>query len=188
MGETSGGKQGDTLFTCEYTLTDELLRDFARMQMSGARRGVLLICGLVLVAAGALWLFEPQPLHWAGLAPIALGVYCIWYRSNMWRQVAKREIERMDADKAASGGRWRAIEVDGDGMTVRVRDGREQRYDFSELTNFERDELIYVVIFGKAGVAVPLRSFTRGDADDFGAFLTEKLYPAGSMGPSTPNR
>lgn len=187
MDDADGGNQ-DALFTCEYTYSDDLIRDFARIQASGKRRGVLLLCGCLLVAIGAIWLFEPMELHWLGLAPIALGVYCVWYRSNMWRQVAKREIARMDADKAASGGRWRAVEVDGDGMTVRVRDGREQRYDFSELTNFERDELIYVVIFGKAGVAVPLRSFTRGDADDFGAFLTEKLYPAGSMGPSTPNR
>lgn len=188
MGGTDGGRGRDVLFTCEYTFTDELLRDFARMQASGRQRGVLLICGLVLVAAGALWLFEPQPLHWLGLVPVALGVYCVWYRSNMWRRAAAGEIRRMNGDEAASGGRWRAIEVDDEGLTVRVRDGRTQRYDFADLTNFERDEVMYVVIFGKTGVAVPLRSFTGGSPDAFGAFLTGKLYPAGSMGPDTPNR
>lgn len=186
--DNADGENQDALFTCEYTYSDDLIRDFARIQASGKRRGVLLLCGCLLVAIGAIWLFEPMELHWLGLAPIAFGVYCIWYRSNMWRIAAKRMIAEMDADEEASGGRWRRIDVDGGGMTVRVRDGRTQRYDFSELTNFECDDLMYVVIFGKNGVAVPLASFTRGSADGFGALLTGQLYPAGSMGPDTPNR
>ena len=178
----------EPLFICEYTYTDELIRAFSRMRVSSRRRGILLIAGLTLAAIGLIWLFEPQSLHWLGLLPLAFGIYCVWRRSNLWRGPAAREIALMDEDEAASGGRWRQLSVDDEGITVRVRDGREQRYEFSDLTNFERDGQLYVVIFGTSGVAVPLGSFTRGSASEFGAFLTRKLYPAGAMGPDTPNR
>lgn len=186
--ESIDGGAGKPRFICEYTYTDDLIRDFARMQASGKRRGVLLICGLILVAVGSLWLFEPQPLHWAGIAPIALGIFCIWFRSNTWRSAARDMIALMEGDEEASGGRWRHVEIDDEGMTVRARDGREQRYDFADLTNFECDELMYVAIFGRHGVAIPLGSFVSGDAAGLGALLTEKHFPAGSMGPDTPNR
>lgn len=178
----------EPLFTCEYTYTDDLIRTFARVQMSGKRRGMLLISGLALAAIGLIWIFEPQSLHWLGLLPLAFGIYCIWLRSNLWRGPAKREIALMDGSEERSGGRWRHLDVDEGGITVRVRDGRTQRYDFAELTNFENEHGLYVVIFGTSGVAVPAGSFTRGTASEFGRLLTSKLYPAGSMGPDTPNR
>lgn len=186
MNETDAAET--PLFTCEYTYSNELISDFARLQTSGKRRGVLLICGCVLVAVGAIWLCTPQSFHWLGLVPIAFGIYCIWYRSNMYRIAAKKEIRLMDADERVSGGRWRRVDVDEAGLTVTVRDGRTQRYDFCDLTNFEHDDLMYVAIFGTAGVALPRAGFTHGSAASFAQFLTKKLYPAGSMGPDTPNR
>lgn len=179
-----------TILTCEYTYSDELIETLARLRASSRRRGVLLLCGCVLVAAGSLWLFEPQPLHWLGLAPIALGLYCIWFRSNTWRAVARAEQRRMREGGPGAPGRWRRVEVDDEGMTVLVRDGRSQRYRFSGLTDFERAEGVYIAVFGRNSVALPVSGFPRGasDAAALGDLLARKRYPSGSMGPDTPNR
>lgn len=183
--EDNGGDRA--LFVNEYTYTDELIERFARLQVSGKRRGMLLLSGCTLFAVGAVWLFTPVALHWIGLAPMVFGVYALWLRSNMWRTTARCVTQQMRADEANIG-RWRRVAITRDSLVLSLRDGREQVYPWSELTDFLMDGEIFAVIFGRTGVMVPKRTFTVGDARGFGAFLTERLYPAGSMGPDTPNR
>lgn len=179
--------EDEVLFVNEYVYSDELIERFARLQMEGRRRGILLLCGCTLVAIGAVWAFTPVALHWIGLAPMMFGLYCLWYRSNMWRASARRaqrEMQRAEADT----GRYRRVTANQRQLVLSLADGREQVYPLSELTNFQMDDEVFAVVFGHHGVLVPKRTFVRGTADAFGTFLTERLYPAGSMGPDTPNR
>lgn len=175
------------LFINEYTYTDQLITRFSRLQASGRRRGILLLCGCTLIAVGAVWLFTPQSLHWLGLAPMALGAFCLWHRTNMYRIAARRAIARMQEDEADTG-RFRRVRVFADRLTLSLADGRTQVYPFDELTDFQMDDRIFAVVFGRHGIAVPKDTFVLGEAEAFGSFLTARLYPAGSRGPDTPNR
>ena len=175
------------LFANEYTYTDELIGRFARLQVSGKRRGMLLLSGCTLIAVGAVWHFAPTTPHWLGVALVSIGIWCLTVRSNLWRTPASRTKRQMYADKAQTG-RFRRVMVDNERLVLSLQDGREQVYPWSELTDFLMDDEVFAVIFGRTGVMVPKHTFTVGDAHGFGAFLTERLYPAGSMGPDTPNR
>lgn len=86
------------------------------------------------------------------------------------------------------GGRYRRIVVTDETVTVFARDDRSQRYEFSELAEVQHDDVMFVAVFGVNGVGVPLDSFVLGTPSAFGEFLAAKRYPAGSMGPDTPNR
>ena len=175
-------------FICEYTYTNELLTHFAQLQTSAKRRGALLLMGCIEIAIGLIWIFTPHPLHWAGAVFVALGLYCLWYRSNMYQKVAQRYIRSMEQDESGMGGRYRRIVVTDEAVTVFARDDRSQRYEFSELAEFQHDDVMFVAVFGVNGVAFPLDSFALGTPSAFGEFLAAKRYPAGSMGPDTPNR
>ncbi len=175
-------------FICEYTYTNELLTHFAQLQTSAKRRGALLLMGCIEIAIGLIWIFTPHPLHWAGAVFVALGLYCLWYRSNMYQKVAQRYIRSMEQDESGMGGRYRRIVVTDEAVTVFARDDRSQRYEFSELAEFQHDDVMFVAVFGVNGVAFPLDSFVLGTPSAFGEFLAAKRYPAGSMGPDTPNR
>ncbi len=175
-------------FICEYTYTNELLTHFAQLQTSAKRRGALLLMGCIEIAIGLIWIFTPHPLHWAGAVFVALGLYCLWYRSNMHQKVAQRYIRSMEQDESGMGGRYRRIVVTDEAVTVFARDDRSQRYEFSELAEFQHDDVMFVAVFGVNGVAFPLDSFVLGTPSAFGEFLAAKRYPAGSMGPDTPNR
>lgn len=175
-------------FICEYTYTNELLTHFAQLQTSAKRRGALLLMGCIEIAIGLIWIFTPHPLHWAGAIFVALGLYCLWYRSNMYQKVAQRYIRSMEQDESGMGGRYRRIVVTDEAVTVFARDDRSQRYEFSELAEFQHDDVMFVAVFGVNGVAFPLDSFVLGTPSAFGEFLAAKRYPAGSMGPDTPNR
>lgn len=175
-------------FICEYEYTDDLLTRFARMQVSAKRRGALLLLGCIEIAIGLLWVFSPQSLHWAGLFFVAVGAYSLWYRSNMYQNLARRYIRSMEKDESEMGGRHRRIVVTDEAAIVFASDDRSQRYEFSEFTDFQHDEAMFVAIFGVNGIAFPVDSFTLGTAAEFGDFLASKRYPAGSMGPDTPNR
>lgn len=175
-------------FICEYTYTNELLTHFAQLQTSAKRRGALLLMGCTEIAIGLIWIFTPHPLHWAGAVFVALGLYCLWYRSNMYQKVAQRYIRSMEQDESGMGGRYRRIVVTDEAVTVFARDDRSQRYEFSELAEFQHDDVMFVAVFGVNGVAFPLDSFVLGTPSAFGEFLAAKRYPAGSMGPDTPNR
>ena len=175
-------------FICEYTYTNELLTHFAQLQTSAKRRGALLLMGCIEIAIGLIWIFTPHPLHWAGAVFVALGLYCLWYRSNMYQKVAQRYIRSMEQDESGMGGRYRRIVVTDEAATVFARDDRSQRYEFSELVEFQHDDVMFVAVFGVNGVAFPLDSFVLGTPSAFGEFLAVKRYPAGSMGPDTPNR
>lgn len=175
-------------FICEYTYTNELLTHFAQLQTSAKRRGALLLMGCIEIAIGLIWIFTPHPLHWAGAVFVALGLYCLWYRSNMYQKVAQRYIRSMEQDESGMGGRYRRIVVTDEAVTVFARDDRSQRYEFSELAEFQHDDVMFVAVFGVNGVAFPLDSFVLGTPPAFGEFLAAKRYPAGSMGPDTPNR
>lgn len=175
-------------FICEYTYTNELLTHFAQLQTSAKRRGALLLMGCIEIAIGLIWIFTPHPLHWAGAVFVALGLYCLWYRSNMYQKVAQRYIRSMEQDESGMGGRYRRIVVTDEAVTVFARNDRSQRYEFSELAEFQHDDVMFVAVFGVNGVAFPLDSFVLGTPSAFGEFLAAKRYPAGSMGPDTPNR
>lgn len=175
-------------FICEYTYTNELLTHFAQLQTSAKRRGALLLMGCIEIAIGLIWIFTPHPLHWAGAVFVALGLYCLWYRSNMYQKVAQRYIRSMEQDESGMGGRYRRIVVTDEAVTVFAHDDRSQRYEFSELAEFQHDDVMFVAVFGVNGVAFPLDSFVLGTPSAFGEFLAAKRYPAGSMGPDTPNR
>lgn len=175
-------------FICEYTYTNELLTHFAQLQTSAKRRGALLLMGCIEIPIGLIWIFTPHPLHWAGAVFVALGLYCLWYRSNMYQKVAQRYIRSMEQDESGMGGRYRRIVVTDEAVTVFARDDRSQRYEFSELAEFQHDDVMFVAVFGVNGVAFPLDSFVLGTPSAFGEFLAAKRYPAGSMGPDTPNR
>lgn len=175
-------------FICEYEYTDDLLTRFARMQVSAKRRGALLLMGCIEIAIGLLWIFSPQSLHWAGIFFVAVGAYSLWYRSNMYQNLARRYIRSMEKDESEMGGRHRRIVVTDEAAIVFASDDRSQRYEFSEFTDFQHDDTMFVAIFGVNGVAFPVDSFTLGTAAEFGDFLASKRYPAGSMGPDTPNR
>ena len=177
----------EALFINEYTYTDELVERLARLRVSGKRRGVLLLGGCTLFAIGAVWLFTPMALHWLGLAPMAFGVWCLWYRSNLWHISARAAQRQMRADDAATG-RFRRVTVNDEKLVLSLKDGREQIYPWGELTDFQMDDEVFAVVFGRNGILVPKRAFVRGDAESFGTFLAAHLYPAGSMGPDTPNR
>ena len=175
-------------FICEYEYTDALLARFARMQVSAKRRGALLLMGCIEIAIGRLWIFSPRSLHWAGIFFVAVGAYSLWYRSNMYQNLARRYIRSMEKDESEMGGRHRRIVVTDEAAIVFASDDRSQRYEFSEFTDFQHDDAMFVAIFGVNGVAFPVDSFPRGPATEFGDFLASKRYPAGSMGPDTPNR
>lgn len=181
------GREQQELFVNEYTYTDELAERFAHLQASGKRRGVLLLAGCTLFAVGAVWVFTPVALHWLGFAPMALGVWSLWLRSNTWRAAARDIKRRLQQDEADTG-RFRRVTVTGERLELSLKDGRTQTYPWSELTDFLVDDEVFAVVFGHSGVLVPKRTFAKGDAKAFGAFLSERLYPKGSMGPDTPNR
>lgn len=176
------------LFICEYEYTDELLTRFARLQASAKQRGALLLAGCAEIAIGLIWLFTPQSLHWAGLVFVLLGIYCLWYRSNMYQNHARRYIRAMEHDESGMGGRHRRIVVTDEAVTVFASDDRSQRYEFAEFKDFQHDDALFVAVFGTNGIAFPLDSFVLGTPEAFGDFLARKRYPAGSMGPDTPNR
>ena len=184
----AGEGRGDSpLFVKEYMYSDELASRLARLQASGRSRGILLVCGLFLVFLGAVWVFTPQRFHWFGLVPIAMGLVFLWRRSNLYRAGAKRARERL-REEEPSEGRYRLVEVTDSALTLSLADGRSQVYPLDELTDFQMDGALFAVVFGRNGIVVPKRTFTKGDADSFGTFLTAKLYPAGAQGPDTPNR
>lgn len=190
---SAAGKDADAerrrpRFICEYEYTDNLVAHFARLQVSDKRRGALLATGCIEIAIGLLWLFSSQPLRWAGIFLAAVGAYSLWYRANMYQNLARRYIQSMEKDESGMGGRHRRIVVTDEAAIVFASDDRSQRYEFSELTDFQHDDAMFVVIFGVNGVAFPVDSFTLGTAAEFGDFLASKRYPVGSMGPDTPNR
>lgn len=175
------------LFVNEYTYTDELIERFARLQVSGKRRGMLLLGGCTFVAVGSVWHFSPASPHWLGILLVGIGIWSLTVRSNLWRTPASRAKQQMRSDEAATG-RFRRVTVDDGQLTLSLRDGREQVYPWSELTDFQTDDEVFAVVFGRNGILVPRRTFVVGNAEDFGSFLAAHLYPAGGMGPDTPNR
>ena len=194
MAENIAGTERDeqngsdrVIFINEYTYSDELIERLAKLQVSGKRRGVLLLGGCILVAVGSVWHFSPATPHWLGVTLVGIGIWALTVRSNLWRTPAARAKQQMRADKAETG-RFRRVTVDDERLVLSLRDGREQVYPWSELADFLMDDEVFAVVFGRNGILVPKHTFTRGDADAFGDFLTARLYPAGSMGPDTPNR
>ena len=183
----SDGNGREALFVNEYTYTDELIERLARLRVSGKRRGMLLLGGCTLFAVGAVWLFTPMALHWLGLVPMIFGVWCLWYRSSLWRISAKATKQQMRADEVTTG-RFRRVTVDDEQLILSLKDGREQIYPWSGLTDFQMDDEVFAVVFGRNGILVPKSTFITGSAEDFGDFLAARLYPVGSMGPDTPNR
>lgn len=180
-------KSGRVLFVNEYTYTDELVERLARLRVSGKRRGMLLLGGCTLFAVGAVWHFSPAAPHWLGVLLVVIGIWCLTVRSNLWRTSAARAKKQMRADEMATG-RFRRVVVDDEQLILSLKDGREQVYPWDEFTDFQMDDEVFAVVFGHNGVLVPKKTFLTGDAESFGDFLTAHLYPAGSMGPDTPNR
>ena len=183
----SDGNDRKALFVNEYTYTDGLVERLARLRVSGKRRGMLLLSGCTLFAVGAVWHFSPATPHWLGVLLVAIGIWCLTVRSNLWRSPAARAKKQMHADETSTG-RFRRVTVDDKQLILSLKDGREQIYPWDELTDFQMDDEVFAVVFGRNGILVPKRTFVTGNAEDFGAFLVAHLYPAGSMGPDTPNR
>lgn len=184
--ESENGDQ-QALFINEYTYTDEFIDRLARLQVSGKRRGMLLLGGCTLFAVGAVWHFSPATPHWIGVLLVGIGIWALTVRSNLWRTPASHAKQRMRAHEAETG-RFRRVTVDDERLVLSLRDGREQVYPWSDLTDFLMDDEVFAVVFGRNGILVPKYTFTRGDAEAFGEFLAAHLYPVGSMGPDTPNR
>lgn len=166
----------DILFLNEYEYENDLLTEFARLQVTdGVRRG-LLVGGVALAIAGAAWLFSPNAFGWIGIFLVLIGVFLVWYRTQMFHVLAKRYIDAMESGEGSLSGRWRRVAANDDGLMVFAADGRSHYFPFTNLKRFRVSDLMIVAEFGDEGVAVPVQTFIRGNAEDFAQFLYEKRY------------
>lgn len=164
------------LFLNEYEYSNDLLTEFARLQVTdGVRRG-LLVGGIALIALGAAALISDNPFGWIGLFAVLIGAFLIWYRGQMFHVLAKHYIDAAERGEGALSGRWRRVAVNDGGIMVFSADGRSRYYPFDQLKRLRRSDLMLVAEFGDEGVAVPAGTFVHGDADAFAQFLYEKRY------------
>ena len=166
----------DILFLNEYEYENDLLTEFARLQVTDGVRCGLLVGGVALAAAGAAWLFSPNAFGWIGIFLVLIGVFLVWYRTQMFHVLAKRYIDAMESGEGSLSGRWRRVAANNDGLMVFAADGRSHYFPFSNLKRFRVSDLLIVAEFGDEGVAVPAQTFIRGNAEDFAQFLYEKRY------------
>ena len=162
------------LYLCEYEYGNDLLTEFARLQVTPAMRAGMLVGGCALVVAGVAAIASGNPFGWLGVFAIGIGLFLIWYRGQMFHVLAKRYIEAMEHGEGQLTGRWRRVAASNDGLMVFSSDGRSRYYPFDKLTRFRRSDLMIVAEFGEEGVAVPAASFVHGDADSFAQLLYEK--------------
>lgn len=177
-GAAAGGNAlpAGVLFLNEYEYSNDLLTEFARLQVTdGVRRG-LLAGGAALIALGVAAVASGHAFGWIGIFVALIGAFLIWYRGQMFHVLAKHYIDAADRGEGALPGRWRRVAVNDGGIMVFSADGRSRYYPFSRLKRFRRSDLMLVAEFGDEGVAVPARTFIHGDAEAFAQFLYEKRY------------
>ena len=162
------------LHLCEYEYGNDLLTEFARLQVTPAMRTGMLVGGCALAVAGVAAVASGNPFGWLGVFAIGIGLFLIWYRGQMFHVLAKRYIEAMERGEGQLTGRWRRVSATNEGLMVFSSDGRSRYYPFDKLTRLRHSDLMIVAEFGEEGVAVPVSSFVHGNAEDFAQLLNEK--------------